>query len=237
MFTHNIRAVAHTVEWWKKEFGITVSTHSGKMTGIPSLSTSCTNNHRCAHWQACKGSICAKCYAQNYQSFRDTLRNAMIKNGEVLKSRLFAQFELPVLNSAYFRIESFGDLDDEENGGITQARNYLRLARKNPQTHFGWWTKNPDILDKAIELEYGTVRAKVKRMLKNITFVVSSIFINDVRDVSAYWWVNVVFTVYSKDYLEAHKEIKINCGTRQCLACLRCYTAHRGLIYVNELLK
>ena len=222
------REVVHGIDWFAKEYGVKSSTHSGKMTGIPSYSTSCLENERCAMYRHCDGSICEKCFAHAYMGFRKGLRESMQKNGEMLKSRVFEMDELPIINAAFFRYESFGDLDAGEKG-ITQARNYLRIARKNPHVRFGWWTKNPDILDKAIKAEGGYT--------KNISFVVSSIMINEVRDVSKFPWVNVVFTVYSPAYLAEHPEIKINCGTRQCLGCLQCYKAHKKLVYVNELLK
>lgn len=221
------REAVHDTAWFKKTYGVNTSVHEGKMTGFHSWSTSCKDNARCAKNKECKGSICEDCYADNYQEFRTSLREACEKNGIVLRATLFEVKDLPILNDAYFRIEAFGDVDEGERG-IRQARNYIRLAKRNPHTRFGWWSKNPDILDEAIRIEGRP---------KNISFIISSLYCNQVRDVSKYPWVDGVFTVYTKEYLAAHPEIKINCGTRQCLGCLRCYKQHKKLIYINELKK
>ena len=209
---------------FKKNTGITLSEHSGKMEGIQSISTSCQDNLRCPNYQKCEGSICKFCFSNNYQNFRASLRESLIRNGIALRDHVMEINEFPLVNAYAFRIESFGDVDS-----VIQARNYIRFAKRNPQTRFGWWTKNPDIVDEAFRLEGGKPA--------NISMVVSSIMLNEVRDVSMWNWVDVVFTVYTKAYLLAHPEIKINCGKRKCLACLQCYKKHKGLIYINELKK
>lgn len=215
-----MRKEFHGAEWFKKTYGITISTHSGKLSGMQSLSTSCMDNPRCALYAKCEGSICEKCYARNYQTFRGTLKNAMMKNGEVLREKLLDEY--PILNAAYFRIESFGDV-----ANVTQARNYIRLAKRNPQTTFGWWTKNPDIVDAAILLEGRP---------ENIVFIISSVYQNRrMNPFKRYPWVDKVFTVYTEDYIEEHR-VSINCGENQCMGCLQCYK-RGGCKYINEKIK
>ena len=224
------REQAHDLDWFKQEQGITSTVHGGKMQGIRSISTSCKENSRCAKNKACKGSICEKCYSDTLQNIRATLREACLNNGRVLRSVLFDKKDLPILNECWFRIESWGDVDEGE-GGLRQSRNYLRLAKRNPQTTFAWWTKNPDVVDEALKIE-GRPR--------NIVFIVSSLFVNVIRDVSMFEWVDGVFTVFTKEYLEQHPEVKINCGKKPCLNCLRCYKRRKRnqkLFYTYEELK
>ena len=39
--------------------------HTGKMTGMQSLSTSCKTNPNCAKYSKVEGSVCQKCYGRN----------------------------------------------------------------------------------------------------------------------------------------------------------------------------
>lgn len=51
---------------YKQFVAYSIATHSGKMSGIPSISTSVLCNRNCAENAAVKGSICEKCYARGY---------------------------------------------------------------------------------------------------------------------------------------------------------------------------
>ena len=54
-------------------------------------------------------------------------------------------------------------------------------------------------------------------------------------DREKFWFVDHVFTVYDKDYIEANN-VNVNCGARSCLGCQLCY--HKDTeFYVNEKLK
>ena len=225
------RAVARSAEWFKKTFGVTISTHSGKLTGIQSLSTSCKPNSFCEHNRHVEGSICQHCFSASLQDMRASLRKALGKNFDVLTTRLFDLEELPILNALFFRIESFGDL-----ATVIQARNYLRLASRNPRCTFAWWTKNPRLLDEALKAEGYTDKPS------NIVFIVSTLQMNKEVSISTWRklfpWIDKEFTVYSPDYLLLHPELEstINCGSRQCLECQLCYT-HNNVEQVHEILK
>ena len=210
-----------TINAFEKATGIKITKHSNglKMEGFSSLSTCARDNVRCAENAKVKGSICAKCFASRAFNVHKNLEASTRRNGKILRDRLFEVSELPTLNADYFRIESFGDV-----GNVTQARNYIRLAKANPGTRFGWWTKNPDIIDAAIKLEGRP---------KNISFVLSSLMLNQEASAARWPWVDVVFTVYDK----THTDVKINCGGTHCMDCLRCYKKHRKLIHVAERLK
>lgn len=193
--------------------------HTGKTAGLLSFSTSCKDNERCRKNAQIPGSVCAKCYANRYLSYRKTLREAVGKN-EILKEKLFEINDFPIVNAAYFRIEVFGDVEN-----VTQARNYLRFIKRNPQTFFGWWTKNCDILAKAIAKEGKPGNVKIIR---------SSLFLNKPAR-NKYDFVDAVFTVYDKKTI-AEKEVDINCGGRSCMTCGRCYRKG-GEFYINEQVK
>lgn len=196
--------------------------HTGKMKGMASLSTSCQINQRCAKNAKVKGSICEKCYAQRMFNLWKTMRPAMENNFRILTTQIIPIEDLPVLNYSIFRIESFGDI-----ANTIHAINYLNLIKKNPQTFFGWWTKNPDFIAKALK-ETGYEKPD------NCNILRSSLFIN--KPIKAYYpFVDKVFTVYDKTTI-ATKGIEINCGARSCLKCRKCYEKN-DIINVNEQLK
>lgn len=204
--------------------GIHITTgHTGKMLGIASISTSRNLNPNCQKYSQIKGSICSKCYAARQLKMYKNLRDALERNYKLLTERVLSDDELPVMNYSFFRIESFGDI-----ANVTQAINYLNLIRKNSQTFFGWWTKNPAYIQKAFE------KTGYKKP-KNCNIILSSMFIDKRTENNQYDFIDKVFTVYSKDYIKENK-ININCGARSCLNCHKCYEKNR-IKYVNEKLK
>lgn len=131
----------------------------------------------------------------------------MQRNSELLTSRLFDIDEMPVINAQIFRFEAFGDLIN-----ATQCMNYFRLAKRNPCVRFALWTKNPGIIQQAIDA------GESKPV--NLVILLSSPVIGQRCDASRWEFVDKTFTVYSKDQLD---DEHINCGSRDCLTCQRCY--------------
>lgn len=195
---------------------------TGKMEGIPAISTSVLSNPVCAARSRISGSICQKCFAQNTVSNYGALRDHVTDNYMVLNSRLLSADELPAVYSDICRLEAFGDL-----ASVIQARNYIRIAKKNPWCTFAIWTKNPAYLDKAIQAEGKP---------ENLICILSSNFINRVDSAARWNWVDHVFTVYSPDYIDSN-DISINCGGRKCRECMRCYTVGNPEFHVFEKLK
>lgn len=197
---------------------------SGKLAGIPSISTSCRVNPHClARMRAGKaGAICKSCFAEKTLSRYSDTDRAAESNFILLNSGLLPDAWLPVFgNVRYVRIESFGDLYT-----VNQARNYLRIVKKNPGVIFAWWTKNAGILARAIKLEGRP---------KNLSLVQSSELI-DKPDKKRFPFFDHVFTVYSSEKTAADHGKKITCGARSCMGCLRCYS-RRTACDVSELLK
>lgn len=209
-----------TIKSFEKETGVHFTlNHTGKMTGMQSLSTSCICNPACIARMKDENSICSHCFAAAMHNRYSALAACLEKNSSVLYSRLFEICELPMINAAFFRFESFGDL-----GSVTQARNYIRLAKRNPWTRFAIWTKNPGYLAAAIREEGKP---------DNLNVILSSPYTNTPCDASRWPFVDKTFAVYDKDHQTG---VNINCGSRKCLECLLCYTKN-DVTAINESLK
>lgn len=202
-----------------------MTTHEGKMEGINSIGTSCVNNPWCIQRRENGESVCSKCYAETYMKMRKSLKERLNQNAEILTTRLLEGNEIPVTNANVFRFESFGDLHND-----IHLENYILICNRNPFTKFALWTKNTWILDNVFS------KKGIKKP-DNLSLVVSSPMLNKQIefDRERYWFVDHVFTVYDKQFIEENV-IDINCGSRDCLGCQLCY--HRNTeFFVNEQLK
>ena len=201
------------------------TTHSGKMEGISSIGTSCVDNPHCIKRRADNYSVCSKCYAETYMKMRKALKEHLSDNAKILANTLLEGREIPVTNDLIYRFESFGDLYNE-----THLKNYVEITNRNPFTVFGLWTKNIWLLDSVFNKE-GVEKPK------NISIVVSSPLLNTQMELDRekFWFVDHVFTVYDKNFIETNK-LEINCGAKSCLGCQLCY--HKNTeFYINEKLK
>ena len=216
----------------KKMSLVNVTKHSGKMEGIPSISTSCILNSRCQKRVSCDKSVCHNCFAHSYMKFRKELREALERNYHILTERLLTKKEIGDLNinSSFFRLEAFGDLNNN-----IQLINYINICKFYRYTRFALWTKNVDIL-------LSIFSQKKYRKPKNLSLIISSPLLNVafpisfVEKVNKVVHIDVVFTVYTKEFATNHNVI-INCGAKHCLSCLQCYKGDRETIYINEQLK
>lgn len=195
--------------------------HTGKMEGMQSLSTSCLCNTYCKSRSADVKTVCKHCYAQRQMYMYKNLEKCLRKNTELLNNRILNDEEIPLINAAYFRFESFGDL----NSWI-QVANYFNMCNKNKNVHFALWTKNPWIIHEAISKGY--------KKPNNLQIILSSVILN-VQAETKYDFIDKIFTVYDKDYIKEN-DIVINCGSKSCLACHQCYVKN-NVRYVNEKLK
>lgn len=195
--------------------------HTGKMEGMASLSTSCTCNSFCKNRSCNKSLICSHCYAERQMKMYHNLEKCLIKNTEILTSKILDKSELPIINFLYFRFESFGDLIN-----INQVINYFNICRKNPKVHFALWTKNPFII--ADTIREGHVKPR------NLQIIYSSPRINIVNE-PKYDFIDKIFTVYDKKYIKEN-DININCGAEKCITCGKCYNKSK-VRYINEMIK
>ena len=198
--------------------------HTGKMTGLQSLSTSIVLNPHCIKRQANKDSICSKCFAAAMMNRYKDLDKCLQNNTPILTGSILPFEVLPLIPVRYFRFEAYADLINE-----IQVINYFNIAKKNPDTLCALWTKNPHIIQKAIEAGH--------EKPVNLQIVLSSPLINKPIKSTKYTFVDKIFTVYDK---KTAKEVNINCGARSCLACGRCYRPNPDgakIQYINEVLK
>lgn len=202
---------------------------SGKMAGIPSISTSVLENPICQKRRQDPNSICAKCFAAStaarYSSLAKNLKsNLELLTGEILPADVLPRF-IPELSNIV-RFESFGDL-----ANVNQAINYLNIAKVNPGVRFAIWTKNIGILAKAVE----TVGKP-----ENIRIIYSAPIVNHAIDVEktkrSFPYVDAVFTVYDKKHV-AENNVEINCGAKSCITCRNCYDRSDFYSDIKEQLK
>lgn len=224
--------LAHMLMWnhdVKREFILWAicNNHTAKMRGMASVSTACTCNEHCKEHAKVDGSVCSVCYAQNQLAYQKSTDEHYTQCYTFFTNVDLTIEDIPVINRVWFRIESFGDVDNER-----QERNYMLFAKKNPHCRFVQWSKNPWIIADA--LEHGTVKPD------NYYIIVSSMFLNKAFTLEqlerAKWlsFVDAVFTVYTDEYIEEHN-ITINCGGNECITCLQCYTLEHGTVtYINE---
>ena len=181
---------------------------SGKMAGIPSISTSCLVNPICKARMKDGNSICAHCFAEATLTRYKAAGVAMENNYHLLTESVLPFDLLPVFaNVAIVRIESFGDVANK-----TQAINYANICKVNPAVTFAWFTKNMSIVKSAFD-EVGKP--------ENVVMIESSPIMNEIK-APANEYVDKVFTVFDDETISA-RQINVNCGARCCATCRRCY--------------
>lgn len=212
-----------TIKKFKKQVGVHITTnHNDKMEGMVSLSTSSLMNKLCQAYSKCVDNICHWCYAQKMLKRFSSLEKCLRKNSEVLCSRILEDQEIPFLNCAYFRFESFGDLSND-----IQFINYIKIAQANPHCNFAIWTKNPFIMASVFHKGY--------EKPQNMIIILSSLKVNVQADTTLFKFVDKVFTVYDKETI-ANDHVEINCGGKKCATCLLCYK-HNDIRIINEEIK
>ena len=204
--------------------------HEAKMHGIISMSTYVGNNKYCqARCKNCDNAICKYCYAASLTKQRYHLKMKLIRIMAIFTNVELCRDDIPVINSElypFFRIEGFGDIVN-----TTQVKNYNLLALCNSAVSFTWWTKNPGIIQAAID--------QGMTLSNNIVIGLSSLYINtpEMDKAKKYSFIRFLFTVYDDDYIKAH-DIKINCGAKHCISCGICYKYlheyNTGLYIINE---
>lgn len=183
---------------------------TGKMNGIPAISTNCLSNPICQKRMQDKESICAGCFAAAELARGD--RKAAAEHGSlnlyVLMHHIIPNELLPIFGNVRFvRIEWSGDIANEN-----QIRNYINIINKNKSVVFAWWSKNIKLIEKIFD-EVGKP--------ENCILIQSSAKVNK-EEKPASKYVDKVFTVYDKAYIQENN-IDINCGARSCVRCQKCY--------------
>ena len=196
--------------------------HNGKMKGMQSLSTSCLCNKYCQAYSKDPAKVCHKCYAQTQMRCYTNMQSCFERNTKILTESIIDKRYLPYINAVVFRFEAFGDVQNE-----FQVINYFNICKKNRHVKFALWTKNPGIIERTIK------KGHVKP--RNLQIVLSSHYLNVQADVDKWSFVDKIFTVYTKDYIEENN-IDTNCKAESCLICQKCYHKSNE-IYINEELR
>lgn len=207
---------------------------SGKMQGITAFSTLKFCNHNCYKFQNVQGSICEHCYVNLYtQSIVGFLKNTLAICFVEFKTADFKNMFVTVKNAKSFvRFEAMGDLINE-----IQASNYIKLAKAQSRIKFALWTKNFDILNKALEANPAP---------KNLNLILSYLkisqngedFTQSLTDkVKAE---NVKAFIVAKDEKTAGKILESNpnasqCFAKSCATCGKCYTKNDSKLIVEVL--
>lgn len=212
-----------TVEDVKKVLGLHITLkHTGKMKGMQSLSTSCLCNKYCKSYASDSSKVCSHCYAQTQMKMYSNMQQCFERNTKILTKSIIDKKYLPIINAAFFRFEAFGDLNN-----IIQVINYFNVCKRNKKVKFALWTKNPSLID--IAIKNGNSKPN------NLQIILSSHYLNMPASNDQYDFVDKIFTVYDKKYIDENK-ININCGAKSCLLCHKCYVKNKE-IYINEKLK
>ena len=183
---------------------------SGKMSGIPSISTACRLNPYCRERAKVKDSVCSHCFAMATTARYHSLEKRLEDNYELLVNHILPMDMLPRFkrNIRIVRLESFGDLASEK-----QAANYLNICVVNPHVSFALWTKNPKLLKTPIEM---------LDKPENLKIVYSSPNINEEMDIKKrYPFIDIVFTVYDAEHFDAAPGF--HCAGKSCADYCHCY--------------
>ena len=190
------------------------STMTGKLKGIDALNSNPLTNTFCQSMGKNPANICHDCYScAMLHTSRQNCIPRFENNGIELSRGLMDTF--PGIQTPLFRINAHGELLN-----VNHTRNIIRLARANPNTTIVLWTKRPNLVYRALDLENG--------LPDNIVLVYSSKRINVVEKLPRLF--HHVFTVYN------YYNYQINCGRKSCLDCQLCYSRDTE-VYINELLK
>ena len=199
---------------------------TGKMAGMSAITSSMLCNIHCQKLSKITGSVCEKCYTRKYLSCRPTVEKCYKDNTKLLTESIIPIKQLPFVNAALCRLETFGDIVN-----TTHLQNYINLVKKNNHCMFSLFTKNYTVV-----FQY----FKAHKQPKNLSIVISSLLLNtpfDINIIKELELTNLkIFTVYTKAYANKNGVV-INCGKNRCIDCRRCYTKNKIPIYVSELLK
>ena len=193
---------------------------------MPAITSSTLCNEYCAKLRAIPGTVCEKCYTLKYLQSRPSVAQRYRENTELLSGGIIPIHQLPFINAAMCRLETFGDITN-----TTHLQNYINLIKKNSHCMFSLFTKNYTVV-----FDY----FKTHKQPKNLSIVISSLLLNqpfDVAHIADIPLKNVkIFTVYTKAY-EKGNNVIINCGKTRCIDCRRCYKTNKTPVYIAEILK
>jgi hypothetical protein len=193
-----------------------ISKMSGKLEGLKALNTSPNQNEFCQRMQQNNQAVCSECFSQRMiDGYRKNCEPAWLNNGDILSQCILPDVTLPMINAAYFRYSAHGELINDNH-----FINLIHIAQRNPHCTFGLWTKRRDIVNRVL----GEMS-----LPDNLIMIFSEPRINaKPRPAPAHF--HKTFTVITDD-----NPTPVNCGIKQCLSCLNCYSKDGPEIIVERL--
>ena len=191
------------------------TSHTGKMKGMFSVSTSPLENKYCQARKDNKNCICAFCYSESMMNQYTALSKKLKINTLFYTRYRLKEEDIPEINCVYFRFEAFADLQN-----VLQLENYYTIAKANRKTvkRFALWTKN-----------YSFTNQTKMTKPRNMAIVYSEPIINKIWTVSQFELfkrynpaIDHVFIVCTKDYIQQNN-VFVSCGARSCFNCHKCY--------------
>lgn len=202
---------------YHKNSPICISDMTGKLKGLRAINTSPLVNPYCQKMSKNPNTICHQCYSiLMLLTTRQNAHPAYVRNTHYLADSIIPEPNILHLNDDIFRFNAHGELVN-----VNHAINLLNVARVNPNTIIGFWTKRPDLIRKA-----GQVPANV-----NLIYSTPKVNILQPKVPEGF---HKVFSAYTKEFAEKHN-IKINCHGG-CNTCRLCYTKNK-VTHINEVIK
>lgn len=204
--------------------------HTGKMTGLISISTS-PFNWLCNLRAAIANSICAHCFSRRMMARYPALAAKLERNAAWLTTYEIQPADVYHFKpaSGYFRFEAYGDLFDE-----LQVKNYFTICRELGKDGIkcAMWTKNPQVIKRAIKM-YGLDKPDNLNIVFSVAGLNSefSEVIYEALHAAGYTFIDKVFTVF-----DTKDAAPINCGAKSCASCGLCYEKN-DVVFINEYLK
>ena len=208
-------------------YSLAKGTDIGKMHDFTMLTTSCLNNPLCEARRNNPELVCCKCYSAAQLEYQKTTREKFFINTLFYSNYELTKKDIPTIYTVnnVFRFESHGDVVNR-----IHAKNIYMIARHNRHLHCAVWSKNPCFF-------------KGLQKPKNIIFVYSIAELNKIVTPETlkqiqreYPFVDKIFAVYDEKTIADHA-LTVNCGGRDCMACLTCYKFRKQKNIVIEKLK
>ena len=222
-----------------------VSKPDGKLKGIRAIGTNTLNNTFCLKMHNMQDDkvICTKCYSWGMlQGFRKNVAKALQRNSEVMAKTLLQYKDVPVIKDDIFRFQHHGELIN-----MKHFKNFVNIARKNPDCTFSLWTKRKDIvanyvfewnywLDKMVD-DKETYKNYIRTYAwqeqvsipSNLILVYSNPRIDKVMTEPPKHF-HKVFNNVSPD----NHTRKQNCTGQKCRDCWLCYSKYSGCNVIIE---
>lgn len=208
-------------------YSLAKGTNNGKMHDFTMVTTSCLNNPLCKARRNNPKLVCSKCYSAAQLEYQKTTREKFFINTLFYSSYELTKKDVPTIYTVnnVLRLESHGDVVNR-----IHAKNIYMIARHNKHLHCAIWSKNPWFF-------------KGLQKPENMIFVYSIAELNRIvtpetlkQVQKKYNFVDKIFAVYDKETIKNHS-LTVNCGGRDCMACLTCYKSRKQKNIVIEKLK